>query len=148
MTDDWIRIGETVAIENPEYELALEEYRRGADQMVFIHLWVKKDWSLALLKRFKHEFSVLRQHVTCPLYACSEADDDKWSKFVTLFGFKPLSEALCTDGVTRRIYWHQGNDLLKTTNANTVHAGTLVSSAAVPDDSLQRRADGAQPSQR
>jgi hypothetical protein len=134
--DDWIRIGETIAIDNNEYELALEEFRRGDDQMVFIHLWVKKDWSLALLKRFKYEFGVLRQHIKCPLYAMSEADDDKWSKFVTLFGFKPLSEALCTDGVSRRIYWHQGNDLFITKNNDAVvdESRPLGTPTAVSDD--------------
>lgn len=107
MTPEWQRIAEYIVLDNPEYELALEEFRNCPHQMVFIHLWVKQDWSLKLLKRFKHEFAVLRKHVTCPLFAGAIDDDDKWVKFIELFGFKPLTEFTDTDGRRRRIYWHQ-----------------------------------------
>lgn len=120
MPDDWHSVREDIVLDHPEYQLSLEEYRRGEDQMVFIHLYVWKDWSAKLLKRFMHEWKILRKHVTCPLYACADIDDDKWSKFVQLFGFKPLSEAICTDGKTRRIYWHQGNG--QVTTANTINS--------------------------
>lgn len=108
--EGWRSVREDVAVDNPDYFCSLEEYRSSDnEQMVFIHATVKKPFTKELLKRFKGEFALLRKHTTgIPLFACADLDDHKWSSFVKLFGFKPLSTAVCTDGKTRRIYWHQG----------------------------------------
>lgn len=111
--DTWKSIREDIVLDHPEYELALEEFRNGPHQMVFIHLWVRKDWSKKLLKRFLYEWRVLRKHVTCPLYAAADTQDHKWEHFISLFGFKPLTVAIW-NGEPRRIYWHQNNDQFNT----------------------------------
>src|SRR6187455_1070457 len=94
---DWKDCGETTAVERPEYYCGLQEFRRGDDQMVFIHLTVRK-WSKKTLKLALHDFALLRQFVTCPLYCAGEVDDKKFANWVRLFGFKFLTQAICTDG--------------------------------------------------
>lgn len=105
MIADWKSAGSWIALETPEYIFEVEEWRRGEDQMVFVHLLVLK-WNLTALKRMVHAFSVFRECVTVPVYACGEVDDAKWRAFVALFGFKPLTEVECTDGKRRRLYIH------------------------------------------
>lgn len=106
--NSWERVREDTAIDNPEYQLLLEVFQRSTDQIVFIHLYVKTDWTRALLQRFKREWELLRQHISCPLFACPDTDDAKWEKFISLFGFKFLTDADFPDGSRRRIFWHQG----------------------------------------
>jgi hypothetical protein len=117
LTDDWKSIRTDVVLDHPEYKASLEEFRDSSGrQMVFVHLYVFAPWTKALLQRFRSEWTLFRKHVTCPLFACADVDDEKWAKFVSLFGFKPLSEAICTDGKRRRIFWHQGNGTVLTNN--------------------------------
>lgn len=88
--------------------------------MVFVHLYVWQGWSLSLLKRLRHEWAVLRKHVTGPLFCCADTEDGKWVKFVTLFGWQPLLEAICINGERRNIYLHQGiGNGQVNTNSNT-----------------------------
>jgi hypothetical protein len=104
--DEWKRVSVVVAVDCPEYLLELQEYRSGMDQMMFIHLAVHT-LSKASLKTMLHDFRLLREHVTCPLYAFAGADVETWPHFVALFGFKPLaSELVCENGQKRQFYIH------------------------------------------
>src|SRR6187455_3003038 len=115
MTSDWKHIEEYTVVDCPEYYCGLEEFRRGDDQMMFIHMTVHQ-WSKAALTKAKREFKLLRQCVTCPIYSCGpmypndEADVKKWESFVKLFGFKFLTNAMCTDGKQRRVFIHLTDD--------------------------------------
>ena len=109
---DWRFVREDVVFDYPEYRLALEEWRNGDQQMIFVALLVYY-WSATMLKRFRREWAALRQHVTCPLYVWADVDDKKWERFVSLFGFKPFTVAI-QDGKRRRIFWHT-NDFIDTT---------------------------------
>lgn len=138
--EGWRSVREDVGIDNEDYFVSLEEFRNIEDpskQMVFIHLTVKTKFSKELLKRFKHEFTLLRKHTAgVPIFALAADDDDKWSSFVKLFGFKLLSSANCTDGKTRRIFWHQGNDQLTTKNTIGVDQRALGSPSPVHNRSV------------
>lgn len=120
--EGWHSVREDVAINNSDYFCSLEEFRHNDDpskQAVFIHATVKTKFTKELLARFKREFELLRKHTAgVPIFAMPDTDDSKWSAFVKLFGFKPLSTIKCTDGKSRRMYWHQGNGKL-TNNTTT-----------------------------
>lgn len=92
-------------LDTPEYVFEVQEFKRGTDQMVFIHLHIHK-WTLSVLKRICREFAVFRKCVDVPLYAIAEWDDEKWAHFVSLFGFKFLNDVNCTDGKRRRLFIH------------------------------------------
>jgi hypothetical protein len=102
---DWQKVGEWTPIDSPEYLFEVEEYRNGDKQMVFIHLHIWK-WTISVLKRIRRDFNLFRQCVPCPIYTCGTADDDKFERFVSLFGWKPLTTIPCTDGKTRRLFIH------------------------------------------
>lgn len=106
----WLSLGRHTAVDCPEYLLELEECRKGEDQMMFLHLTVRKPWSREMLTRLLHTWAVLRKHVTCPIYAHGDNDDDKFEKFTRLFGLTHLVTLPTTNGATKRIFWHPGND--------------------------------------
>jgi hypothetical protein len=145
LLDDWKFVADHKVVDHPEYTCLLEEFRRGQDQMMFIHFEVHK-WSKETLKLAKKEFALLRQFVTCPLYGCGEVDDEKWANFVKLFGFKFLTNAICTDGKSRRVFIHLTDDKKKNeqkqSNTNSVVSVSPVEcSAAVPVASVPRSAE-------
>jgi hypothetical protein len=106
MSDTWAYCGSHTVYDKPEYFFDLEEWRCGDRQMVFVHLLFHK-WSPRVLRQALEDWRVFREHVACPLYAMGQDDDDKWAKFVSLFGFKFLADGLaCTDGRSRRIFYH------------------------------------------
>jgi hypothetical protein len=151
MTDDWKPVGLYNVVDRPEYNCSLEEFRNGPHQMMFIHLTVHQ-WTKQALKIMKREFALLREHVTCPLYGAGDVDDDKWSSFVKLFGFKFLRNVNCTDGKQRRLFIHikddKKNEFKQTdhTVVPIVPVGTVERAAAVPVNSVQRREHSAQSS--
>jgi hypothetical protein len=110
MMDAWTSQGETEVINKPEYHFALEEFRRGKDQMVFLHLTVKK-WNTDVAREILRNWKLFRQCVTCPVYAIGGTDDtEKWEKFVSLLGFKPLMPIVCENGAKRRLFMHTNKE--------------------------------------
>ena len=143
MTADWQFMGEWTVVERPEYISEIGEYRRGEDQMVFLHMKIHK-FSPRVLKQALADFKLLREFVTCPLYACGEVDDDKFEKWCRLFGFQYLSTALCTDGKQRRIFINfkdgNKNEFKQTANHVVPDAryAAVECSTAVSDPGVQR----------
>lgn len=105
MTEGWKLVGEWKAIDCPEYLFEVEEYRCGKDQMVFVHLHVWK-WSKTVFKRLKKDFALFRECIPGPIFTAGTNDDDKFLRFVSLFGWTPLTVIPCTDGKTRRLFIH------------------------------------------
>jgi len=105
--NNWKHVAFIVAHECSEYTFALDEFRSDEEhQMLFVHLVVKR-WTSKTLREMLSVFEAFRACVTCPLYAIGKQDDDKWVKFVTLFGFKPLiDEVICLNGESRRLFFH------------------------------------------
>lgn len=101
----WQRTASYIAVDCPEYLFELDEHRNTdtGDQMLFVHLLVRC-WSKTTLKNMQSVFKAFRECVTCPLYASTIVDDDKWARFISYFGFVPLQNVVCEDGLTRRLF--------------------------------------------
>lgn len=103
---NWIAQEEVVVRDLEEYHFALEEFRRGEDQMVFVHLTVH-EWTLSTFKKILREWKLFRECVTCPLYAVGGVEEpQRWEKFVSRLGFTPLAEVICENGAKRRLFIH------------------------------------------
>ena len=88
-----------------DYWFELDEYRDGERTMLLAHIQFFH-WTPAAFKRALRDWRLFRKHVTAPLFACPKEADEKWRKFVTLTGFRPLQDILCEDGETRPLYIH------------------------------------------
>ena len=147
--DDWQKVGSHVVISKPEYEFEIDEFRRGDDQMVFVHMWVL-DWSKSVLRDMLAAWKIFRQCVTCPLYAVAEIDDDKWTGYVSLFGFKPLTEVVLNNGEHRRLFIHrkqENNEQLqqaRTDAVPVVRHEPLVGADSVPVPGVHDRRERAE----
>jgi hypothetical protein len=110
LIDGWVPQGETAVLDKPEYYFALEEFRRGEDQMVFVHITVRK-WTVSVFKEILRNWKLFREYVTCPLYAIGGVEDlDKWETFVSRLGFKFLQDVICENGEHRRLFIHFKNN--------------------------------------
>ena len=91
MSGVWSSVNRWTLIDRPENVWELEELRNtGEAQMIFIHLNVRI-WSKSVLKRLLAEFATLRSLIDVPIFATGpESQDEKFKRFVSLFGFKPL----------------------------------------------------------
>src|SRR5271166_1028057 len=100
----WEHVAVHTPVNCPEYRWDLDEYRNERDeQMIFAHLAV---FSLhpSLIKRMLETWRLFRQHVTCPIFAVGEVDDDKWERFIKLFHFQYLQDVVCNNGEPRRMF--------------------------------------------
>lgn len=73
--------------------------------MTFVHINVI-NWSKSTLKTLKERWKSVRDELPPIIYAQGNTTDAKWVKFVTHFGFKPLSNCICSDGKDRRIFYN------------------------------------------
>lgn len=88
-----------------DYLFEIDEYRRGEEQMLFAHIRLF-NFTPSVFKDLKRRWKIFRECVTAPLFASAENADDKWQRFVTSLGFKPLDKAICDDGNSRPIFIH------------------------------------------
>ena len=103
---DWVSQGETSVIDKPEYHFVIEEFRRGADQMLFIHLRVYV-WQKSVFKEIIRNWKLFRECVTCPVFAiCGSTDTETWEHFVSFLGFQFLMNIICENGEQRRLFVH------------------------------------------
>lgn len=95
------------ALITDDYAFELDEYKRAdGAQLLLAHILIHK-WSHAVFKRIFHEWKVFRQCVRAPLFAVPKHNDEKWHKFVTALGFKPLLDDVpCVNGERRPLYLH------------------------------------------
>jgi hypothetical protein len=104
--DHWVLQDEVPVIDKDDYYFAIEEYRRGEDQMVFLHLTVHK-WTPSVFKEILRNWKLFREYVTCPLYAIGGVEHpEKWEAFVSRLGFKFLIDVVCENGAKRRLFVH------------------------------------------
>jgi hypothetical protein len=90
--------------ECPEYTFDLDEYELNGQQMITVHVRFRK-WSPRAMKHLLNTFNTFRQVVDCPLYAFGEEISDKYTRFVTRFGFKPTSAVVtCGNGEKRPLF--------------------------------------------
>lgn len=102
----WVPQEEVTVHDTDTYFFALEEFRRGEDQMVFLHL-VVHEWKPSVFKEILRNWKLFRKHVTCPLYVVAGVEDvEKWEAFVSLLGFKPFIDVVLENGRPRRLFVH------------------------------------------
>jgi hypothetical protein len=89
----------------PEWDASLDEYRRGAEQMLWAHVRFSK-FSPSVFKSFLKWWTTFRSVVTAPIWAGSQDDTDLFAHFVRRAGFVPFKEVPCQDGKARRIFIH------------------------------------------
>jgi hypothetical protein len=90
MVGEWYSVNRWALLDHPSHLWELEELRNGEAQMIFIHLNVRI-WSKSVLRRLLAEFATLRSLIDVPIFATGpESQDEKFKRFVSLFGFKPL----------------------------------------------------------
>jgi hypothetical protein len=87
----------------------LEEYKRGQDTFLLVHLRFSK-WSPQAFKQTRKVWTAFRQCVTAPIFALGETDDEKWARFVSLLGFRFHTQVNCLNGCTRRLFIHVVQD--------------------------------------
>jgi hypothetical protein len=93
---------------NEDYEVYLDEHRRGQDVFLLVHVRFLR-WSPTTFKRLLANMKLLREHVSAPLFALGDVDDDKYERFVTRVGFKFHTHVLCNNGERRRLFIHLGS---------------------------------------
>jgi hypothetical protein len=104
--EDFVFVQRHQAHITDDYWCEIDEYRRaGGEQFLLAHIRVHH-WSPSVCKRLLKEFRAFRRVCRAPLYACPEVADEKWVKFVSLLGFKPLQEVICDNGDTRPLFIH------------------------------------------
>lgn len=106
--EGWHHVANYTAVETPEYHFELEEFQDDAappNQMVFAHIRLRQPITASILKDMKRTFALFREHVSCPLFAIAEEDDEKWEHFVGYFGFRFLTKIIYNNGVERRLFW-------------------------------------------
>lgn len=109
----WALKSSYTAHETRDYSFELEEWRDDdGNQMLFVHLLVTF-WSPSILREMFSVFAKFREAVTCPLYALNHEEDARWEKFISLFGFKYLTNMLCENGESCRLFM---NTLTKDNN--------------------------------
>lgn len=101
----WHCVGNHVCNENDHYLWSIDEWRNGDEQFCLIH-FLQKEWSLAIFKQMCAEWRLFRSIVTCPLFAVSATEDEKWHKFVQFFGFRFLMPVVLNNGEHRSMYVH------------------------------------------
>lgn len=78
--------------------------------MPFMHLTVYVP-TPRVMKAMKALYASKRHEFPNIVFAQGLVDDDKFERFVAHFGFKPISDCFCTDGVNRRLFvnYHYGS---------------------------------------
>jgi len=103
-SNDWKKLVDAqTVIDCPEYVFEIDEYGRGDDRVVFVHLTVHK-WSLSVFKRMLRDVAAFREAVSCPYFAVGAVDDEKFAKFMQRLGFKFLTHVICRNGERRRLF--------------------------------------------
>lgn len=145
MSDDWQAQEEITVLDTPDYYFAVEEFRRGADQMLFVHLTVH-NWKVSVFKQIIQQFRAFREFVVCPLYAVAGVEDiEKWEAFVTYLGFKFLTNVICENGAERRLFihikeikvQHEQQDDAADPTVSAADQQPVVCAVPVPDASVQ-----------
>jgi hypothetical protein len=104
----WVPDAEVVIHDKPEYFFSSEVFRRGEDQMVFVHVTVRQ-WKPSVFKELLRNWKLFRDPMTCPVYAVAGVEDvdvAKWEAFASLFGFKPSIDIVTENGQHRRLFIH------------------------------------------
>lgn len=80
------------------YKMFIEHHQG----LLFFHTDIYK-WNKTIMKDYIRDFKELKKEFPT-LYAMPYEADDKMIKFGKLIGFHVVEEAVCTDGVKRKVF--------------------------------------------
>ena len=101
-----IRYPRRALAEAPEYLWESELVQVSGQLLTFVHMGVSR-FTPAVYRQLKAHWSSIRPLLPPIVYAQGDTTDDKWAKFIAIFGFEPvLLDCPCTDGSNRHIYAH------------------------------------------
>jgi hypothetical protein len=104
----YIESERVIVLDEPEYTASYHTADLGDGRvMTFAHLEVFY-YSPSILKKLKREWDLFRKYEPCVMFALSDTDDEKWVRFISMFGFQYLRDVGCTDGRTRRLFVNFG----------------------------------------
>lgn len=88
----------------PEYDISIQ-YQQPAPGvlMTFVHVDIYRS-TAGTIKSLLAQWPAVRQKLPPLIFCHGHTDDDKFHRFVTLFGWELISYTPCSDGNTRRIY--------------------------------------------
>lgn len=95
----------------PDFNISFELVDLGRNQLMpMIHLEVKR-FDKAVYSAIHEAIKQHRPRFPEILYCQPSNDTPLFSKFVSRFGFSPLGDGYCNDGINRRIYvnYDKGN---------------------------------------
>lgn len=98
------RTERTVLHSEPDFDFSFDEFHFDDDRvMPMIHLDVFY-FDKNTMKRLREVYDYWRPKFPPIIFAQPEEDTPLFEKFVSRFGFKFISDAVCSDGATRRIF--------------------------------------------
>jgi hypothetical protein len=90
-----------------DFFFEVDQYGRvEGDQLLIAHLRVER-WSPSVCRECHRIWDAFRTCVTAPVFCYGEVDDDKFSRFVSSFGYQPFQIVPCLDGEQRWLYIHR-----------------------------------------
>lgn len=92
-----------VVRETNDYFFEIDEYQRGADQLLLAGITFFR-FTPSVLKQMLREWDMFRSCVKAPLYVVGYTDDAKWERFIKRLGFVFLQTVVCNNGETRRLF--------------------------------------------
>lgn len=85
------------------FELQSELISIGGPYQYFIHLNVYKT-SPSAIRDMKRLWEPIRQQLPPIIYALPRTDDEKYERFMRMYGWEPGRSIACRDGITRRLF--------------------------------------------
>lgn len=142
--DSYRQLPTEIVCETDEFLWRLDRKDLGDGKiMTFMHLYVYV-FTPAIMHTMKALFDLKRSEFPNIIFAQGEVDDDKFERFAAHFGFKPISDCICTDGVNRRLFvnYYFGKTLNGRFIPNTNNQfGTLGASAGISATGLSERTE-------
>lgn len=88
----------------PEYDISIQyQQPQPGVLMTFVHVDIFCA-APSVIKSLLAKWPEVRKTLPPIVFCHGHSDDAKFHRFVTRFGWKPLSHTPCSDGNTRRIY--------------------------------------------
>ena len=93
-------------LSEPAYEISVQyQQPQPGVLMSFVHVDIYQS-TAGILKQLLSRWPAVRNTLPPVIFCHGHSDDAMFHRFVTRFGWKPISYTPCSDGKTRRIYAH------------------------------------------
>lgn len=101
-----IKYPRVTILSEPAYDISIQLQQPSPDVlMTFVHVDIYAP-TAGTLKSLLQQWPAVRASLPPIVFCHGHSDDPMFHRFVTRFGWKPISSTPCSDGKTRRIYAH------------------------------------------